>query len=839
MSFELDGFASVTVARPLPLGLTSVHNTTLQVAGFNDRVEIVASRQALTLDSIVGANFERTENERLANPRTLQGIGQLSPGVTENSPSLNQLVINGAFAFDNVFMVNGIDVNDNLRAQPQSLFIEDAIQETQILTSGISAEYGRFTGGVVNALTRSGGNEVSGSLRANLFNPAWTDETPFERVRGLERLDKLQASYEGTLGGPIVRNGLWFFGAGRFQKTDASNTLPVTGLPYLQTTDNRRVEVKLTGTPGPGQSLSGGYVSNRTTTANGSGALSLIIDPYALDRVTTPNWYTFANYRRVANNRLIEAQYSERRFTTGGGNGSDSLVDSPFFSVLGAGPFIWNAPFFDRADREQRNNRQLTTSIAGDWTRAGHHAWKSGYEFFRSQRRGGGSQSPTDVVFFSDFATDEVGSPVLDGGRLIPIFEPGVSAIDYTPALRGAVMNVDTNSAYAQDRWTITNRWRADLGVRYEHVKAVSTGNIIGVDNHRFMPRLATAFDTRGDGRRVVQATYGMYSGRYNEAQIGANAPVANPPELVRFYTGPAGDGRDFAPGFDLDNYPVSPDNAFVFWPPPANVSMARDLRSPAVHEWTASLDVSLGTRARADATYIVRRTTGLIEDFQTIDNGVTDIVLGGIEAGPATNSVYRNTSIARRRYQALVFQSSYDLTRRWSLRGHYTVQLRNHGNYEGETGAVPGATSPIGNFPEAFSAERFYPDGRLQSFQRHRLRVWSIYNFDLARAATVTVSGLWRVDSGRVYSLTANAPLSAEQVERLEGAGYPDFPTSNVVYFGPRGSQQFRGAGLFDTSMTVNLRAGAYAATGREGRCVQRVQQPETGELGHQDCRG
>ena len=108
-------------------------------------------------------NFKQPEIELLATPRTLQGIAQLSPAVTENSPNANQIVINGAFAFDSAFLVNGVDVNDNVLAQPQSLFIEDAIEETQVLTSGISAEYGRFSGGVINAITKSGGNTFSGS----------------------------------------------------------------------------------------------------------------------------------------------------------------------------------------------------------------------------------------------------------------------------------------------------------------------------------------------------------------------------------------------------------------------------------------------------------------------------------------------------------------------------------------------------------------------------------------------------------------------------------------------------------------------------------------------------
>ena len=84
-------------------------------------------------------------------------------------------------------MINGVDVNDNLFAQPQNLFIEDAIEETQVLTSGISAEYGRFTGGVVNAITKSGGNMFSGSGRVNFLNPAWTTRRRSRVTQGHRR----------------------------------------------------------------------------------------------------------------------------------------------------------------------------------------------------------------------------------------------------------------------------------------------------------------------------------------------------------------------------------------------------------------------------------------------------------------------------------------------------------------------------------------------------------------------------------------------------------------------------------------------------------------------------
>ena len=63
-------------------------------------------------------------------------------------------------------------MNENLRGQARNLFIEDAIQETKISTGSISAEYGRFQGGVVNTITKSGGNEFSGSFRISFTNDA-------------------------------------------------------------------------------------------------------------------------------------------------------------------------------------------------------------------------------------------------------------------------------------------------------------------------------------------------------------------------------------------------------------------------------------------------------------------------------------------------------------------------------------------------------------------------------------------------------------------------------------------------------------------------------------------
>lgn len=148
-------------------------------------MQVVGEKPAPITTPVVGENFKQAEIESLATPRTLQGVAQLAPALTENTPNAGQVAINGAFGFDNVFRINGVDVNDNLFGTPQNLFIEDAIEETQVLTSGIGAEYGRFTGGVVNAITKSGGNRFSGRLRVKFSKPSWStiDQLSFRRYR--------------------------------------------------------------------------------------------------------------------------------------------------------------------------------------------------------------------------------------------------------------------------------------------------------------------------------------------------------------------------------------------------------------------------------------------------------------------------------------------------------------------------------------------------------------------------------------------------------------------------------------------------------------------------------
>ncbi len=519
VEIKLDGLAVVRQVVRVPLGGVAEMNAEMSVAKVSETVQVVGRAVPTLAGGAVSANIRYADVEALATPRTLSGIASLAPGVTQNGPNAaptegqSQIVINGGLAYDNVFMINGVDVNDNIFGWPQNLFIEDAIAETQVLSSGIPAEYGRFTGGVVNAITRSGSNRPAGSYRLNLSNDAWSSETPFEVTNKVSRRSKTNAVHEVTLGGPINRDRLWFFAAGRYQNLENSLTLPITASTYQTTDRNMRGELKLTGTVRPGQTVQASYLRNpreQRQQANLAGGLATI-DPFALSDKNRPNHLFATHYRGALGPRLLaEGQYSQQKFSTdlGGGTSRDA-VDSPIFSFDFTRQY--NAPYFDRTDPDERNNRQLTGSAL--YLLPGHDV-KVGYEWFRSNKVGGNSQSATGYVFYTDYVTDSSGRPVYDaGGRLMPRFVPGATQVFTYSATRGAMLNVDTQSAYLQDHWRISPYLTADLGVRLERVSSEASGATSGIRSTRAVPRLALAIDPGASGALVLHTTFSQVLG--------------------------------------------------------------------------------------------------------------------------------------------------------------------------------------------------------------------------------------------------------------------------------------------------------------------------------------
>lgn len=808
---ELTGMRPVEVKQRVDLGLTARVDAQMQLDSLTETVMVTSVAPSVVTSVSAGANYRGDMVDKLASPRTIQGVAELAPGLTDNTPNAGQVTISGGFAYDNQFLVDGVDVADNLFGTANNLFIEDAIEEVQVLTSGISAEYGRFGGGVVQAITKSGSNRFAGSFRNNQYKPSWTTQTPFEKERNLKRTGDLQNIQEWTLGGPVLRDRLWFFHAGRHQSTETPQPFQQTGIANSNTAKNDRFEIKGTSTFFSSQTLQAQYIRNQTDQVQPSFVFS--IDPSTIIDRELPNTLIVGSWRGVLSDKLFATAQASRRkfgFVNSGGT-STNILDSPFltrgFTSGVPASLHYNSPYFDSNDPENRNNRQVTGSLSYFLTTkaTGSHDIKVGYENFQTTRTGGNSQTATNYVFQTDYLLSG-STPVLDGSQKpIPVFTPGLSRIQDWRATRGAVLDITTQSVFAHDRWQLNSRLTLDLGVRGEFVSSEATGGIVGVDTTTFVPRLGGSWDVTGRGQTILQSSYARYAGKYSEAQIGRNTAVGTPDLLTLEYRGPAGQGLNFAPGFDLANYAVI-GGSF----PLETVFFDDNLRSPTTDEFTVALGHQFNERSSLKATYQWRSVSGFIEDFldDPSANGKVTIIKNGVNFGTFDKTFWRNTSEPVREYQAVVLQGNYRLRSNWTVDSHWTLQLKNDGNFEGEGANTPGSSSFIGDYPEVYGGnwDRQNAMGRLNDFQRHKVRAWTTYGLQLGRLGSVDTSASYRYNSAQTYSLAATGqPQSAVQSARNPGYAR-SAGQAQTLYFDERGSEFFEDSHQVDLAVLYQV---------------------------------
>src|SRR5262245_12882306 len=287
----------------LTVGGTAEVNAVMKLSARIETVTVTAETPSPLATTTSSQAFKKSDIDALPVGRTPAQIAELAPGLTNNTPNAGQVTIGGATAFDNVFMLNGVDINDNLFGTAHGVFIEDAIQETNVLVGGISAEYGRFSGGVINMVTKSGGNTFSGSFRENFGKPTWIARTPREVANNITHADVLSKTSEGTFGGPLLRDRLWFFSAGRHESSNTPLTFVQTNGSSTTNLANKRGEVKFTGSPASGHTISGDYTKVSVEEQNRFSLNSNSLDKSTLVNRQTPTSLFVTNYNGVLANK--------------------------------------------------------------------------------------------------------------------------------------------------------------------------------------------------------------------------------------------------------------------------------------------------------------------------------------------------------------------------------------------------------------------------------------------------------------------------------------------------------------------------------------------------------
>lgn len=683
------------------------------------------------------------------------------------APGTNGRVISGAPAQSSFWLLDGEPINDPAMRSAMAMFVEDATQETTLMTAAIPPEYGRFAGGIVNAITKSGGNELKGSFRDSFSNPAWTARSPYQNVANSNALSQ---TYEGTLGGRVIRDRLWFFLAGR----EFSNSIqqfyarsPSWG--FLRKDLDRRWESKLTAQPFPGHSVAVSLLDSPTTNRNY--CFVSCAEPSNVDASrAVPKRISNARYNGMLNERMVSEAFwsgTKVRFESSGGDTRD-LVNGTV-GIDAVNRIFFGAPVFcGVCDPETRTSTHygVKTSWSLPTSFLGTHILAAGYDHWQSDQISNNYQSASDFRIYT-YSRQTYG--LRPGDVFKPVIAPG-DEIVWTPIpVKDRPSNQQMHGVFVEDRWDPDSHWSFDLGIRYDLNDIVDESEARVSNTFALQPRLAAVWDARGDGRARINASYSQYADRITNTIGSAAWSGGSPMALYWMYDGPVVQGlptsQAFAKVFQWFNAQCDPSGkcgkenfGALEWAGGGNngVSFGNSLKAPRVDEATLGFSIAPNARGYLRVDAITRRWHDFISERITTETGQTTDLYGN----PIDRMILENNDAGlSRRYKGVMVQGAQRFGARWNLGANYTWS-KTTGN------ASPTGMSGNGGanvYPELTGFQQQNPVGYVPDDQRHKARAWLLYALP-TRVGNLDLSVLQSFDSGRPYSLvtyisTAFAP--------------------------------------------------------------------------------
>ncbi len=826
VKFELDGFETVETTVRINAAQTQRLDATMPQAKLKEEVTVTGIAATIQVQGTAATTMDHDLVYKLPVAKDIASIASVSAGIFTAQNIVGYLSLSGGTTSENQYLVNGVPVMDDLSGSAVNLYIEDAVQETTTSVSGISAEYGRLTGGVVNMLTKSGGNDFHASLRDTLTSDKWTAVSPLQtNVRN----STINDQYEGTLGGFVLRDRLWFFLAGRDIETSLTRQTAITDISYPSGQDEQRYEGKLTLAVTPNHRLIGSYLKVDHTDNGygyvGSGAN--VMDLSTIYDRQVPRDLTAGNYTGVLSDSFfVEGQYSAKRMQWE--NSGSQYTD------LGRGTPIWDSNNFDQYESynspifcavcpnatEHRDNQDVLAKAT--WFLSSHgmgsHDIVLGVDRFDDKRLANNYQSGSSYFLFADGEAGYVpglvpgASPGLDpNGSPYPVFigNSGNSGVDFEPINDLSPGNdFRTESVFLNDRWRLDNNLSFNIGVRYDKNHGVDGSGAVVSNDHNVSPRLGVTYDPKGDGRLQFNASYAKYVAAIH-AGVGDQSAAGTPASLTYLYAGPdinatcdpanpAATGCVTARQAAIDVLtwfegltPAEQNNLLVHaWVPGYSSAIKGSLASPNVQETTIGASTRLGTRGEIRLDYVNRK----YRDFYA---SVINMSTGQSQPDPYGNvydmTYVENSNVGKREYNGVHVSGEYRLTDKLQLGGNYTWST------------LKGNCAPLGpcvtdlTYPEYKAYPEYNPSGYLWGDQRHRAHVFAVWDILTGRHNKLSASLMETYASGLAYSAIGYIPIQ----NYVTNPGYLDPPYSTQYFFSPNGA--FRTNSLNSTDLAFN----------------------------------
>ena len=685
--------------------------------------------------------------------------------------------------------VNGVDNKDNSVGGPVMQLPLESIEEFNISTQRFSAANGRSEGAAVNVITKSGTNQLHGSLFFQDRDQTFDALNYFEQTAHGGNGQKAPFSrqqFGGSIGGPVKKDKTFLFFA--IERSREQTSINVNGTAFA----NDQALAGVAGLPlkpQPTQTIPTPYYDWRY---NGR------LDHHINDKNTFSASYTNQNNRGLNDQNGSSSDLSQNNFTTNQliiANATLNSVITPtvvnsvtfghqyWNNLISTDNYVTNLTFPDLTVGTNGNVPQQTFQKKWQFKddlaiSHGKHSFKMGVDYLWEPVLGG---------FF-----------LTDATPVISFFDDPLAILSNTTkypqgfATAGAVQSIiqatTGNSFYAehnkmfgvyfQDDWKITRRLSLNLGLRWDKDMGLNGGSIqaqsraylelkaIGSpyagalpkdENKDFSPRIGLAYDLTGSGKHVVRAGYGLYYG-----QIFQNIPLfmeqqANASLFTTVqYTssGPGSASASVLPGgqllsafrFGIDPIPPQAPGATQLPTGATGQMIDPHYKNPYSEQWNAGYAWQVTGNSVIEAEYI--HELGLHESKTIVINPT----IGGVrlttplfqaQGLPVLGGIRDYMSIGRSRYDGMNLSYRKRLSRNFSVNATYVLSRAL---------AYNGNSAAFGNGPtDLLNWFAPHDQGPTPADERHRITVSGLITLKWG----ITMAPIMQWATGRPYNAT------------------------------------------------------------------------------------
>ena len=504
--FSLEGFKTVERLNiKVSVKAAVTEDLVMQQAAIKESITVIAEAPILDVtDSGMSSRFDKDLLEKIPSGRnSFLDVVKQTPGIVTNSGSTGDAYLSGFGSNQeaNSFQMDGLDIartrlGDNYLFPNQELF-----SEVEVSGAGNPAEYGGFSGVVVNVVTKSGGNSFSGLLSYyGQFDSLTGDNNPDpEKYDSMKR--NVFNDFVFSLGGPIIKDRLWFFGSGNIVRDDETSWR--MDPQYHMPTDSQYYFLKLTFQAAKKHKIVGSFGYRKYVWGTPAGPYRTKEATY-VSTTTLPNWnilYTWI----MGQNTFLELKTSGFDGKESQPNNPGSTLDDPVHMDLLTG-VLSNAQMWPSEIYEKRSQAHVSISHFADNFLGGKHEFKLGIQYNIADR--GSITGYSGGKLFYDY-----------GGEKYLLYEQAPFYYG------GTVKNI---GVFLEDSWTIGRRLTFNLGLRYDN----SRGDIPSYDIYEgwrpipgqktkklkdivawnmISPRIGFVFQLTSDRKTILKGNYGLY----------------------------------------------------------------------------------------------------------------------------------------------------------------------------------------------------------------------------------------------------------------------------------------------------------------------------------------